>query len=203
MSATKVSITRAASAIIVALVLAAATARGQGEAPAFDENQEKLVSKEPPFAVTRPNKEWVFIDLERAKAKELREHGFSAAEEAFKTLKARLWHGGHPADLYIHSWPDNREDASSEKVGLEVLEQTNRALKDAKVTGKGPTTLGKHKAFAFEIEGTFQGKPLAVSKVVVWREADKQTFVISLECPKDRAKVARKDLAKLLKGIQL
>ena len=84
-----------------------------------------------------------------------------------------------------------------------MLEQTNRALKDAKVTGKGPTTLGKHKAFAFEIEGTFQGKPLAVSKVVVWREADKQVFVISLECPKDRAKVARKDLTKLLKGIQI
>lgn len=202
MNARRVPFARIIGALCVPF-LVIAVARAQGDKPDFDENQEKLVSKEPAFAVTRPNKEWVFIDLERAKVKAIRSRGAVAADEEFKTLRGHLWHGGHPADLYIHSWPDIGEDASSAKVGEAVLEQTKKALKDAKVTGKGPTTLGKNKAFAFEIEGSFQGKELAVSKVVVWREADKQVFVISLECPKDRAKVARKDLTKLLKGIQL
>jgi hypothetical protein len=188
---------------IACLSLACLTLARAQDPALIDESKEKLVAKEPPFALTRPSKEWVFIDLEKAKEKLAREKTIGAAEEAFKTIKARLYHGGHPADFFVYAWEDSRDELSSSSVGNEQLEQTKARLKDAKVTGSGATTLGKHKAFAFEAEGSFDGKPLAVSKLIVYRATDKQVFVVSLECPKDKAKLARKDLAKLLKGLQL
>jgi hypothetical protein len=195
---------------VVALALAGplallATARAQQpDAPLWNEDQEKLVSKEPPFAIQRPNKEWVFIDLARAKkAEAARLNSPSQAEENYRTVKARLYHGGNSADLFVYVLDDPREGLDSGKVGEEQLAGTKAVLKEAKVTAAGPTKLSKRAAYAFEVEGKLGEKVLAVSKVVVYREEDKKVFVISLECPKEKAKAARKDLPKLLKGIQL
>ncbi len=213
------SLARVVLVILAILAIAAARAGAQGapqpppaersrgapakDTPLWNEDQDKVVSKDPAFAIQRPNREWVFVDLERAKKREIQRLGDAEkVEKDYAALRARLLHAGHPADVYVWCLDDAREGLDSTKVGEEQLRATKGVLKDAKVTASGATMLGKLKAFAFEAEGTLaDGKAVAVSKVIAWREADKRVFVVSLECPKEKAKTARKDLAKILKGI--
>jgi hypothetical protein len=186
-------------ALVLPLVLCAATlGLGQEDKDVYLEGTEKVEVKEPAVRVVRPSRDWVFINLDALNKKQ--------PQGANPNLKARLLQGGANANFYVIAWPDERADTSSEKVGAEQLEATRNFFKDkGKVLQNGATRASKLDAWGLEVEGTpaSGGDPLVVSKVVVYRAADKQVFILSLEVPKKTVDLVKKDKAKLFSGVQL
>src|SRR5262249_34245370 len=73
------------------------------------EGTEKVEVKEPAMKVTRPNRDWVFLDLEALGKKDPQKRDVN--------LRARLLQGGASANFYVMAWKDEREELTSEKVG--------------------------------------------------------------------------------------
>jgi hypothetical protein len=182
---------------LAALALAALAARADDK-DLYLENTEKVELKDPNVRVTRPNRDWQFLNLEALNKKD--------PSKANDKLKARLTQGGASANFYVLAWPDEREDASSEKIGQEQLESTQSFFKDkGKVTQRGRSKQQKLDAWGFEVEGALAqgGDEFVVSKLIVYRPGDKHVFVLSLEVPKKNVEQVKKDKAKLFSGVQL
>jgi hypothetical protein len=169
----------------------------------FLENTEKVELKEPLLRVTRPDKEWVFLDLEVLKKQELKKAGSAKGpvEDTFAKLKAELQLSSANASFFVYAWSDtHKEPPTAETLGGEVMEQTRGFFKDkGKVVGNGKAKLGKLDAWGIEVEGTLTsgGDELSVSKLVVYRPDDKFVFLLSLEVPKKKLEQVKKEKKKL------
>ncbi len=170
---------------------------------AFLENTEKVELKEPLLRVTRPSKEWVFMDLEVLKKQELKKAGSAKGpvEDTFQRLKAELQFSSANASFFVYAWSDaHKEPPTPETLGGEILEQTRNFFKDkGKVVSSSKAKLGKLDGWGVEVEGTLTqgGDELSVSKLVVYRPEDKTVFLLSLEVPRKKADLVKKEKKKL------
>jgi hypothetical protein len=168
---------------------------------------DKLETKDPVIHITRPSKDWVFINLDLVFKKELEK----ATDKPTLMInqskqKARLFYGSANASFFVMSWNDAREDLTVEKLGTEMFEATVGAFKDKpKVLGNGRTKLGKLEAWGVEIEGTLQNgtEALSSSKMIVWRPEDKRVISLILELPLKNVALVKKDKAKLFANVKL
>jgi hypothetical protein len=185
-------------ALVIALALVPlGLARGDDK-DFMPEGTEKVEVKTPPVRITRPNKDWAFVNLEALNKKE--------PEKSNEKLKARLLQGGASANFYVFAWSEERDEVTSESLGQEQLEITRGFFKDkGKVVSSGRSKLQKLDAWSFEVQGVLAsgGDELSVSKLVVYRPGDKQIFVLSLEVPKKNLEQVKKDKPKLFAGVQL
>jgi hypothetical protein len=168
----------------------------------FLEGTEKIELKEPLLRVTRPAKEWAFLDLAVMKKKALEKAGSAKGpvEDMYDKLKVQLEYSSAGADFFVWAVTDQRADLTPDKLGGEILEQTRGFFKDkGKVTGNAKAKLGKLDAWGIEVEGALAstGTEMDVCKLVVYRPDDKVVFVLSLEVPKDKAAQVKKDKKKL------
>ncbi len=169
------------------------------------ENTDKVELDKPLLRVTKPAKEWTFMNLRVLKEKEMVKAGSAKGrvEDAFQYLKAQLQLSSANANFYVYAWPDERKDLTSEKVGGELLEQTRGFFKDkGKVLANGKATLGKLEAWGIEVEGKLEGAAEGadethVAKLTVYRPADKTVFVLAFELPKKKLDAVKKDKKKL------
>jgi hypothetical protein len=169
----------------------------------FLENTDKVELAQPLLRVTRPSKEWVFIDLEVLKKQELKKAGSAKGpvEDMFQRLKAELQYSAANASFFVYAWSDTRKDPTPETLGGEVLEITRSFFKDkGKVTGNAKTRLGKLDAWGIEVEGMVASggdDEMSVSKLVVYRPDDKMVFLLALEVPKKKLDLVKKEKKRL------
>ena len=170
------------------------------------ENTDKVELEKPLLRVSKPAKEWTFMNLQVLKKQDLARAGSAKGrvEDAYQHLKAQLNLGSASANFYVYAWTDDRKDVTSEKIGGELLEQCRGCFKDkGKVASNGKTAHGKLEAWGFEVEGKLEGADPSstdethVAKLAVFRPSDKMAFVLSLELPKKKLDAIRKDKKKL------
>jgi hypothetical protein len=206
---------RALRFLVVALAALAAVPALGDDAKKDDvylpDTTEKVEVKDIALRVTRPGKDWSFLNLETLNKKELEKAQpgqQQRIQEAQERLKVREFYGSANANFYVFSWKDDRENLDLEKLGNEQLDATQGALKDkGKVLASAKTKLGKHEAWGFDVEGALasggNSDVLAVSKLVIYRAEDKRVFVLSLEYPKAKADLVKKVRSKLFTNVQL
>lgn len=187
---------------LAALLLIAVALIAHAEDSPYLENTEKVELEKPLLRVTKPAKEWTFMNLQVLKKQEMAKAGSAKGrvEDAFQHLKAQLQLSTASANFYVYAWPDERKEVTSEKVGGELLEQTRGFFKEkGKVVSNAKAVLGKLEAWGIELEGKLEGgeEEMHVAKLVCFRPADKMVFVLALEVPKKKLDQVKKDRKKL------
>jgi hypothetical protein len=163
---------------------------------------DKIELKDPLVRVTRPAKEWSFIDLAVLKKRELEKAGSGKGrvEDAFEKLKVQMQYSAANANFIIYAWKDEHQDVSVEKLGGDALTETQSFFKDkGKTTQNGKTKLGKLDAWGFEVSGKLVANDdeIVATKVLVYRPDDKEVFLLTLEVPKKNAESVSKFKKKL------
>src|SRR3954447_25286221 len=76
------------------------------------ENTDKVELEKPLLRVTKPAKEWTFLNLAVLKKQELAKAGSAKGrvEDAFQNLKAQLNLGSASASFFVYAWTDERKD---------------------------------------------------------------------------------------------
>ena len=138
--------------LVLLALLTAPLALALAEDSPYLENTEKVELDKPLLRVTKPAKEWSFMNLQVLKKQELAKAGSAKGrvEDAFQHLKAQMQLSTANANFYVYAWSDERKDASSEKIAGEILEQTRGFFKDkGKVVANAKATLGKLEVWAW------------------------------------------------------
>ncbi|GIW72431.1 MAG: hypothetical protein KatS3mg102_1973 [Planctomycetota bacterium] len=104
-----------------------ALARQAGGGEELYRDVDRFSSEEPPLVLERPNREWVFIDLERQRAALAAELPADLLQAQFRGLRARLHHPRTRATLSVYAH-EGQQAAALEPEGL--LERTLRAVRE-------------------------------------------------------------------------
>ena len=165
---------------------------------------DSFTCKAPPLRLKRPHDAWLFVDLEKAKAKR-REDGLSL--DGYGTLKFQLYFGAARANLYVHAW-NNPLKVSLERVSTHHRDSVVSNLRDGEVKKTKKVRVGKQVGTYYEISGNVADprdntklKAITILTAAAYREADKAVVTLELrfDANNKRAKELAKDFKKLLK----
>lgn len=94
----------AAACVVVALILAAVTApvTAGGDDDPYLEGRETVAIESPPLELTRPDADWVFIDVARQRAIESRTRPAPDVDAEFRNLQARIHNAPLRALVSVH-----------------------------------------------------------------------------------------------------
>ncbi len=171
-------------------------------------DRERLSDPGPPaFTISRPDREWLFVDIERQQAELAKTLPARTIEERFRGLVGRFHHLGLEATISVYVFPYG---AGAPKAGAPLVERALAELSaraGVRVLEAGPFVLrGRPAAWVeYEIES-----PDADGERRRWRcvridcpfvEAER-LFVLFLEVPPKYRKAGRADLKKLVRSLR-
>lgn len=165
---------------------------------------DTFTCKAPPLRLKRPHDSWLFVDIEKAKAKR-REEGLPL--DGYGTLKFQLFYGAARANIFVHAW-NNPLKVSLERVATHHRDTVVSNLRDGEVKTTKKVRVGKQVGTYFEISGNVPDptdntklKAITILTATAYRDADKAVVTLELrfDAGSPRAKDLAKDFKKLLK----
>jgi hypothetical protein len=200
-----------ALALAAALLLTAAVAADESK---LYLDQDKIKVASPPLELTRPDKDWVFIDVAAQRAAAAKERDPSSVEAEYGALKARLWSETARALLSVSAHP--LPSTPPQPAEVEKILRDEVAARKATLVECGRMRIGGLEAVRADwvaaVEVALQpgqrnppgtSNLYRYSKVEIIRIDAGVMLTLFFEAPKDKWPKAKDGWAKILKKIEL
>jgi hypothetical protein len=189
----------------VLLPILGAAADGDDGSVLIDRDTYRVLK--PAFTLTRPDAEWMFIDLDKQQAELAGTMPARQLEDAFRGLAARMHHSATKATISAYVFPHAPGDPVEASALMARAVEQAKARPKAKVREAAPFALRRRVGSWVRYETTPDppageegpGETWTCVRIDCPVPESGQLVLLFLEVPKDRYKAGRADLSKVIK----
>jgi len=208
----------AAVALAPALPPLARSAQADEDPQIYLDAEETFAIADPPVTLTRPDKDWTFIDLAKQRAAFLKTRPIAEVDQEFVTLKARVFHYSTKALLSVHALAAQGAAPTAAQLvetlradigrrpGAELVQCGAVQIPGAEVAALADwvaKVVAPRPVGAREAPGAQASDVWFYRRIDIPRPNSKSLLLLMFEVPKERKAKAEPGLSKILKKLKL